>query len=136
MNLSARSSNPDDELHLNGAFWDVTANFDINIAGFCIVAVWRPPWPTGDSAAWRPGGRPAWRGEARSRRDAAARVRLGNAKNDSERTGGLRFCYRESPADLESRRHLSRIRRFGRACLKAGSGRTCLAPVRKRCAIA
>jgi len=32
------------ELHLNGAFWNTMANFDINIAGFCIaglfVAVW------------------------------------------------------------------------------------------------
>jgi nickel/cobalt transporter (NiCoT) family protein len=32
------------EVHLHGAFWDLMANFDINVAGFCIaglfVAVW------------------------------------------------------------------------------------------------
>ena len=32
------------EFHLNGAFWNLMANFNINIAGFCIaglfVAVW------------------------------------------------------------------------------------------------
>ena len=27
-----------DELHLNGGFWSVAANFDINTAGFCIAA--------------------------------------------------------------------------------------------------
>ena len=32
------------EVHLHGAFWDLMANFNINLAGFCIaglfVAVW------------------------------------------------------------------------------------------------
>jgi high-affinity nickel-transport protein len=32
------------EFHLNGAFWDTMANFNINIAGFCIAALFVLVW--------------------------------------------------------------------------------------------
>jgi nickel/cobalt transporter (NiCoT) family protein len=32
------------ELHLNGGFWDLMANFDINLAGFCIVGLFVLVW--------------------------------------------------------------------------------------------
>src|ERR1700685_2811496 len=32
------------ELHLNGAFWNVMANFNINVAGFCIAAMFVIVW--------------------------------------------------------------------------------------------
>jgi high-affinity nickel-transport protein len=48
------------EMHLHGAFWDLMANFNINLAGFCIaalfVAVWAAAliyWRLGDvEARW------------------------------------------------------------------------------------
>ena len=51
------------EVHLHGAFWDLMANFDINVAGFCIaglfVAVWAVAlgyWRFGDvEARWSAG---------------------------------------------------------------------------------
>jgi high-affinity nickel-transport protein len=33
-----------DEVHLHGAFWDVVANFDINVAGFCIAGMFVLVW--------------------------------------------------------------------------------------------
>ena len=41
-----------DELHLNGAFWNVVANFDINTAGFAIVALFVAVWVAA-LAYWR-----------------------------------------------------------------------------------
>jgi len=41
-----------DELHLNGAFWNVVANFNINTAGFAIVALFIAVW-VGALAYWR-----------------------------------------------------------------------------------
>ena len=41
-----------DELHLNGAFWNVVANFDINTAGFAIVALFIGVWVAA-LAYWR-----------------------------------------------------------------------------------
>jgi nickel/cobalt transporter (NiCoT) family protein len=32
------------EMHLHGAFWDTMANFDINVAGFCIAALFVLVW--------------------------------------------------------------------------------------------
>jgi nickel/cobalt transporter (NiCoT) family protein len=32
------------EMHLHGAFWDLMANFDINLAGFCIAAMFVGVW--------------------------------------------------------------------------------------------
>jgi high-affinity nickel-transport protein len=32
------------ELHLSGAFWDATATFNINVAGFCIAALFIAVW--------------------------------------------------------------------------------------------
>ena len=32
------------EMHLHGAFWDVMANFNINLAGFCIAALFVAVW--------------------------------------------------------------------------------------------
>jgi high-affinity nickel-transport protein len=32
------------EMHLHGAFWDLMANFDINLAGFCIAALFVAVW--------------------------------------------------------------------------------------------
>jgi high-affinity nickel-transport protein len=43
-----------DELHLSGAFWSVVANFDINTAGFAIVALFVGVW-AGALAYWRLG---------------------------------------------------------------------------------
>jgi high-affinity nickel-transport protein len=40
------------ELHLNGAFWSVMANFNINTAGFCIVALFVAVWAAA-LAYWR-----------------------------------------------------------------------------------
>jgi high-affinity nickel permease len=39
-------------LHLNGAFWNVVANFTINTAGFTIVALFILVW-VGALAYWR-----------------------------------------------------------------------------------
>ena len=33
-----------DEIHLHGAFWDLMANFDINVAGFCIAGMFVLVW--------------------------------------------------------------------------------------------
>ena len=33
-----------DEVHLHGAFWDLMANFDINVAGFCIAGMFVLVW--------------------------------------------------------------------------------------------
>jgi nickel/cobalt transporter (NiCoT) family protein len=33
-----------DEVHLRGAFWQAMANFDINVAGFCIAAMFVVVW--------------------------------------------------------------------------------------------
>jgi len=41
-----------DELHLSGAFWNVVANFDINTAGFAIVALFILVWVAA-LAYWR-----------------------------------------------------------------------------------
>jgi high-affinity nickel-transport protein len=41
-----------DELHLSGAFWNVVANFDINTAGFAIVALFVVVWVAA-LAYWR-----------------------------------------------------------------------------------
>jgi nickel/cobalt transporter (NiCoT) family protein len=41
-----------DELHLRGAFWDVVANFNINTAGFAIVALFIAVWAAA-LAYWR-----------------------------------------------------------------------------------
>jgi nickel/cobalt transporter (NiCoT) family protein len=41
-----------DELHLNGAFWNIVANFNINTAGFAIVALFIAVW-VGALAYWR-----------------------------------------------------------------------------------
>jgi high-affinity nickel-transport protein len=41
-----------DELHLNGAFWNVVANFNINTAGFAIVALFILVWVAA-LAYWR-----------------------------------------------------------------------------------
>lgn len=41
-----------DELHLSGAFWNVVANFDINTAGFAIVALFLAVWVAA-LAYWR-----------------------------------------------------------------------------------
>jgi nickel/cobalt transporter (NiCoT) family protein len=43
-----------DELHLNGAFWNVVANFNINTAGFAIVALFIAVWVAA-LAYWRIG---------------------------------------------------------------------------------
>jgi nickel/cobalt transporter (NiCoT) family protein len=40
------------ELHLNGAFWSVMANFNINTAGFCIVGLFVAVWAVA-LAYWR-----------------------------------------------------------------------------------
>ena len=40
------------ELHLNGAFWSVVGNFDINVAGFCIAALFVAVWAAA-LAYWR-----------------------------------------------------------------------------------
>ena len=40
------------ELHLNGTFWSVMANFNINTAGFCIVALFVAVWVAA-LAYWR-----------------------------------------------------------------------------------
>jgi nickel/cobalt transporter (NiCoT) family protein len=32
------------EMHLHGAFWDLMANFNINLAGFCIAALFVAVW--------------------------------------------------------------------------------------------
>jgi len=32
------------EMHLHGAFWDLMANFNINLAGFCIAALFVVVW--------------------------------------------------------------------------------------------
>ncbi len=40
------------ELHLHGGFWDVMANFNINVAGFCIVALFVVVWAAA-LAYWR-----------------------------------------------------------------------------------
>ena len=40
------------ELHLNGAFWSVMANFNINTAGFCIAALFVAVWAAA-LAYWR-----------------------------------------------------------------------------------
>jgi high-affinity nickel-transport protein len=32
------------EVHLRGAFWDVMANFNINLAGFCIAGMFIAVW--------------------------------------------------------------------------------------------
>jgi nickel/cobalt transporter (NiCoT) family protein len=32
------------EMHLRGAFWDAVANFNINVAGFCIAALFVLIW--------------------------------------------------------------------------------------------
>ena len=34
------------EMHLHGAFWDLMANFNINLAGFCIAALFVAVWTT------------------------------------------------------------------------------------------
>jgi len=40
------------EFHLNGAFWDAMANFNINIAGFCIAGLFVLVWAVA-IAYWR-----------------------------------------------------------------------------------
>lgn len=40
------------EAHLHGAFWDTMANFNINVAGFCIAALFVAVW-AGALAYWR-----------------------------------------------------------------------------------
>ena len=40
------------ELHLSGGFWDVMANFNINVAGFCIAAMFVLVWAAA-LAYWR-----------------------------------------------------------------------------------
>src|ERR1700744_6415679 len=40
------------ELHLSGGFWDVMANFNINVAGFCIAAMFVLVWAAA-LASWR-----------------------------------------------------------------------------------
>jgi high-affinity nickel-transport protein len=40
------------ELHLNGGFWDLVANFDINVAGFCIAGMFVAVWAAA-LAYWR-----------------------------------------------------------------------------------
>jgi high-affinity nickel-transport protein len=40
------------ELHLHGGFWDVMANFNINVAGFCIAALFVVVWAVA-LAYWR-----------------------------------------------------------------------------------
>ena len=40
------------ELHLHGGFWDVMANFNINVAGFCIAALFVVVWAAA-LAYWR-----------------------------------------------------------------------------------
>ncbi|MHB1517886.1 MAG: HoxN/HupN/NixA family nickel/cobalt transporter [Acidimicrobiales bacterium] len=40
------------EAHLHGAFWDTMANFNINVAGFCIAALFVAVW-VGALAYWR-----------------------------------------------------------------------------------
>ena len=42
------------EFHLNGAFWDAMANFNINIAGFCIAGLFVLVWAAA-LAYWRVG---------------------------------------------------------------------------------
>jgi nickel/cobalt transporter (NiCoT) family protein len=42
------------ELHLHGGFWDVMANFNINVAGFCIAAMFVLVWAAA-LAYWRYG---------------------------------------------------------------------------------
>jgi len=41
-----------DELHLNGGFWSAVANFNINVAGFCIAALFITVWVAA-LAYWR-----------------------------------------------------------------------------------
>jgi high-affinity nickel-transport protein len=41
-----------DEIHLRGAFWDLMANFNINLAGFCIAALFVAVWAVA-LAYWR-----------------------------------------------------------------------------------
>jgi high-affinity nickel-transport protein len=43
-----------DQLHLNGGFWSVVANFDTNTAGFCIAALFVVVWAAA-LAYWRLG---------------------------------------------------------------------------------
>ncbi|MGO9192740.1 MAG: hypothetical protein ACLP8X_30375 [Streptosporangiaceae bacterium] len=59
------------ELHLNGSFWSVMADFNINTAGFCIVALFVAVWVAA-LAYWRFG-----RVEARWTSDVAVE-RTGN----------------------------------------------------------
>jgi high-affinity nickel permease len=40
------------EAHLHGAFWSVMANFNINVAGFCIAALFVLVWAAA-LAYWR-----------------------------------------------------------------------------------
>jgi nickel/cobalt transporter (NiCoT) family protein len=40
------------EVHLHGAFWDLMANFDINVAGFCIAGLFVAVWAAA-LAYWR-----------------------------------------------------------------------------------
>jgi high-affinity nickel-transport protein len=54
------------ELHLHGAFWDTTANFDINVAGFCIAATFVVIWAVA-VAYWRWGNvESRWSGNVRA----------------------------------------------------------------------
>jgi high-affinity nickel-transport protein len=41
-----------DEMHLRGGFWSVMANFNINVAGFCIAALFVAVWALA-LAYWR-----------------------------------------------------------------------------------
>ena len=41
-----------DEMHLHGGFWDLVANFDINVAGFCIAGLFVGVWAVA-LAFWR-----------------------------------------------------------------------------------
>ena len=40
------------EMHLHGGFWDLMANFNINVAGFCIAALFVLVWAAA-LAYWR-----------------------------------------------------------------------------------
>lgn len=41
-------------MHLRGAFWSLMANFNINVAGFCIAALFVAVWAAA-LAYWRLG---------------------------------------------------------------------------------
>jgi high-affinity nickel-transport protein len=90
------------EIHLHGPFWDAVANFNINVAGFCIAGLFVLVWATA-LAYWRWGNvEDRWSSGLRSSRKNTRRGEGGGWRHDDRHRGPVGCSSEPPPSPLRA----------------------------------